>query len=68
MTLSRSYREIQGLLEAAGMRMSASKTKVMSALTPGEQRQTVLLAGEPLKDVDKFKYLGSMLIANGQGT
>ncbi len=75
MILSRSYREIQGLLEAVnrhaaavGMRMSALKTKVMSALTPSEQRQTVLLAGEPLKDVDKFKYLGSMLIANGQGT
>ncbi len=24
--------------------------------------------GEPLECVDKFKYLGSMFIANGQGT
>ncbi len=40
--------------------------KVMSALIPGEQRQTVLLQGEPLEDVDKFKYLGSMFVANGQ--
>ncbi len=40
----------------------------MSALIPGEQRQSVLLHGEPMEDVDKFKYLGSMFIANGQGT
>ncbi len=52
--LSSSYSEMQGLLEAvnrlaaaAGMRISASKTKVMSALIPGEQRQAVLLDDEP---------------------
>ncbi len=67
--LSRSYKEMQGLLEASnrhaaavGMRINASKTKAMSALIPGEQRQAVLV------DVDKFKYLGSMFVANGQGT
>ncbi len=67
--LSSSYSEMQGLLEAVnrhaaavGMRINASKTKVMSALNPGEQRQAVL------EDVHKFKYLGSMFVANGQGT
>ncbi len=52
--LSSSYSEMQGLLEAvnrlaaaAGMRISASKTKVMSALIPVEQRQAVLLDDEP---------------------
>ncbi len=40
----------------------------MSAVIPGGQRQAVLLDGEPLEDVDKFKYLGSMFITNGQGT
>ncbi len=42
--LSSSYSEMQGLLEAVnrhaaavGMRISASTTKVMSALIPGEQ-------------------------------
>ncbi len=66
---------MQGLLEAVnrhaaavGIRIKVSKTKVMSALIPGEQRQAVLLDGEPLEDVDKFKYLGSMFVANGQGT
>ncbi len=49
-------------------RFKASKTKVMSALIPGEQRQAVLLDGEPLEDVDKFKYLGSMFMANGLAT
>ncbi len=73
--LSSSYSEMQGLLEAVnrhavavGMRINASKTKVMSALIPGEQRQAVRLDDEPLEDVEKFKYLCSMLVANGQGT
>ncbi len=73
--LSSSFSEMQGLLEAAnrhaaavGMRINASKAKVMSALIPGEQRQAVLLDGEPLEDFYKFKYLGSMFVANGQGT
>ncbi len=60
--LSSSYSEMQGLFEAVnchattiGMRINASKTKVMSALILGEQRQAILLDGEPLEDVDKFK-------------
>ncbi len=40
----------------------------MPTLIPGEQRQTILLDGEPLRDVDKFKYVGSMFIANDQDT
>ncbi len=66
---------MQGLFEAVhrhtaavGTHINASKTKVKSALIPGERRQAVLLDGEPLEDVDKFKYLGSMFFANGQGT
>ncbi len=53
---------------AVGIRINASKTKVTSARIPGEQRQAVLLDDEPLEDVDKFKYLGSIFIANGQGS
>ncbi len=56
------YSEMQGLLEvvnnhsaAVGMCINASKTKAISALIPDEQRQAVLLDGEPLEDVDKFK-------------
>ncbi len=63
--LSSSYSEKQGLLEgvnrhaaAVGMHINASKTKLMSALIPGEQRQAVLLDGAPLEDVGRFKYLG----------
>ncbi len=48
--------------------IDASKTKVMSALIPGGQRKVVLLGSEPLEDVDKFEYLGSMFIEDGQGT
>ncbi len=50
------------------MRINDSKTKAMSAFIRGEQRQAVLLDGEPLEDVDKFKHLGSMFVANSQGT
>ncbi len=53
---SSSYSEMQGLLDAVnrhaaavGMRINASKTKMMTPLIPGEQRQAVLLDGEPLR-------------------
>ncbi len=53
--LSSSCSQMQGMLEAVNrhaaavcMRINAWKTKVMSALIPGEQRQAVLLDGEPL--------------------
>ncbi len=45
------------------MRINASKTKVTPARIPGEQ-----LDDEPLEDDDKFKYLGLMFVAKGQGT
>ncbi len=51
-----------------GMHISASKTKVMSTIIPGGQRQAVLLDGEPLEDVYKFRYLGSIFVANGLST
>ncbi len=37
--------------------INASQTKIISALIPGEQRQAILLNGEPFEDVEKFKYL-----------
>ncbi len=46
----------------------SAKVRNVFALVPDEQRQIVLLDGEPLEDVEKFKYLGSMFVANGQGT
>ncbi len=54
---------VNRLAAAVGMRINASK--MMSALIPGGQRQAALLDGEPLEDVDKFKYLGSMFVTNG---
>ncbi len=41
---------------AVGVRINASKIKMMSALIPGEQRQTILPEGKPSEDVDGFKY------------
>ncbi len=53
---------------AVDMRISASRTKVRSAIIPGEQRQAVLLDGEPLEEVDKFKHPSSMFVAIVRGT
>ncbi len=71
--LSNSYRVTQSLFKAAnhhdeaiGMCINVSKTDLKSALIPGAQRLVGLLHDGPQKDVDKFKYLGSMFIAKGQ--
>ncbi len=68
--LSDSYTEMQGMLEAAnrhaaavGMRINASKSKVVSTLVPGEHGQAVILDGEQLEGIEKFKYLGSIFRA-----
>ncbi len=52
--LSSSYSEMQGLLDAfnrhaaaVGMRINASKTKVMSALIPGERAKLSFLMVSP---------------------
>ncbi len=52
---------MQGLLEAVnrhstedGMRLNASKTRVMPVLIPSD--------GEPLEEVGKFKYLKPSLV------
>ncbi len=55
---------MHGLLEAfnrhataVGMRINASKTKMMPAFIPREQCHAVLLDGEPLDGVNGFKYI-----------
>ncbi len=40
----------------------------MLQFVPGDKHQAVLLDGESLEEVYKFKYLGSMFVANGQGS
>ncbi len=39
-----------------------------SALIPGEQHHAILLDIESLEDVDKFEYVGTKFVSNGQGT
>ncbi len=71
MLLSNNYREMQGLFEAANrhgvavsMHNTATKTKVMLALIPGE----LSLDDELLENVDKFKYAGLMLVAKARAS
>ncbi len=66
---------LRDLLEAVnhhaiivGMLIDASETNVVPTLIYGEQHQAILLNGEPVENVDKFKYVGSMSVANGQCT
>ncbi len=65
MILSRSFRDIKRLFEAVnyhatsnGMDIKPPKHEVMSALTPGEQCQTVYLDNKPLTHFDIVTYLG----------
>ncbi len=66
--LNNNYREMQDLLESVNRHAAVSRRKLMPTLNPHEERQAVLLDGEPLEDAYKFKYLGSRFIASGQGT
>ena len=46
--------------------MNVGKSKVMRCFRYGNgDRMNVILNGEPLKEVDWFKYLGSQVAANG---
>ncbi len=42
-------------------------SKIMSELIPGDQRQSILLDGEPSEGVSKFKYLGSLIDTKALG-
>ncbi len=50
-TKSRSTGRCKACSKLVGMRIYASKTKVMLALTAGDQRQAILLDCEPMEDV-----------------
>ncbi|MEL7196585.1 MAG: reverse transcriptase family protein, partial [Bacteroidota bacterium] len=52
-------------LEERGMRISRSKTEYMCANIDGEVLGSIQLAGEELKRVNKFKYLGSIVEVDG---
>ena len=46
--------------------MNVGKSKVMRCSRYGNgKRMHVILNGEPLEEVDCFKYLGSQVVANG---
>ena len=52
--------------ERKKLRINVGKSKVMRCLRFGDGgRMYVILNGEPLEEVDCFKYLGSQVEANG---
>ncbi len=49
-----------------GLRINASKAKVMSTQPRFETQHVITLGGVPLEEVESFKYLGSSFTATGQ--
>lgn len=73
-TLGESYADVQHALtqinqtaKLVGMKINASKTKVLSANIPPAERLAVTLNGETVEEVEQFKYLGATFTATGQG-
>ena len=64
--LCRLVAEFGRVCERRKLRVNVGKSKVMRC-TRGEEgaRMNVILNGEVLEEVDKFKYLGSVVAANG---
>ena len=64
--LCRLVSEFGRVCERRKLRVNVGKSKVMRCSRYGNgDRMHVILNGEPLKEVDCFKYLGSQVAANG---
>ena len=64
--LCRLESEFGRVCERRKLRVNVGKSKVMMCSKYGNgDRMHVILNGEPLEDVDCFKYLGSQVGANG---
>ena len=67
-SLLSSVRRITETAARAGMQVNVKKTKVMSTVANANEpaASAVEIRGEELEDVDHFKYLGSVIMSNGQ--
>ena len=64
--LCRLVSEFGRVCERRKLRVNVGKSKVMRCSRHGsEDRMNVILNGEPLEEVDCFKYLGSQVAADG---
>ena len=64
--LCRLVREFGRVCEIRKLRVNVGKRKVMRCSRYGNgDRMHVILNGEPLEEVDCFKYLGSQVAADG---
>ena len=64
--LCRLMSEFGRVCERRKLRVNVGKIKVMRCSRYGnEYRMHVILNGEPLEEVDCFKYLGSLVAADG---
>lgn len=72
--LGNTFEEVENVLMkihrtalTVGMRINASKTKIMSSLTNPADQLSLSLEGVTLENVDSFIYLGSSVVPSGQG-
>ena len=64
--LGRLVSEFSRVCERRKLRVNVGKSKVMRCSRYGNRdRMHVILNGEPLEEVDCFKYLGSQVAADG---
>ena len=64
--LCRLVSEFGTACERRKLRVNVGKSKVMSSSRYGNRdRMHVILKGEPLEEMDCFKYLGSQVAADG---
>ena len=63
--LERKLERWRYALESRGLRISRKKTEYMTTELDGDQQSTIKLAGENIKRVNEFKYLGSVLDNEG---
>ncbi|BHF81512.1 hypothetical protein SprV_0802464300 [Sparganum proliferum] len=71
--LASSFGDLQSMVsrvnevaKSVGLSINAGKTKVFSSCIPDQEKAPLGIDGCQLEEVDSFKYLGAMLLPNGQ--
>ncbi len=64
--MQEAVNQVHRFATVVGLRINASKTKVLSANVDPLLHQVINVGGEPLEEVSSFKYLGASFTATGQ--
>ncbi len=64
-TVQEAVNQVHPFAAVVGLRINASKTKVLSANVDPLLHQVINVGGEPLEEGSSFKYLGASFTATG---